>query len=71
MTVIEDALIIQLTWTTFKEIGIVLLILALLSLIFGDLPDHNGLPLANSVRKIIWPIFAVWLIVLVVRALVI
>lgn len=71
MTLAEAALTITLTWHTFKVAGIVLFVISVLALCFGDLPDHVGVPLANAARWVVWPLMAVWFVVLFVRALVV
>jgi hypothetical protein len=71
VTLAEAALTITLTWHTFKVAGIALFAISSLVLCFGDLPDHAGVPLANAARWVVWPLTAVWLVVLLVRALVV
>lgn len=71
MTLAESALIITITWSTFKKAGLCIFGLSILCLFLGDLPDHRGAPVANGLRWVVWPLMGIWLIVLLVRALII
>jgi hypothetical protein len=55
---------ITITWAMFKWAGLPLLIGSFLSLLFGNLPDHYGSPLANGLRWAFWPLSMVWCLVI-------
>ena len=60
---------ITLTWAAFKWAGLPLLILALIALFGGSLPDHDGNSFCNGLRWVTWPLFILWFVILIGRAL--
>lgn len=65
-----SAISITLTWFKFKILGGILLVLSLVALFFGDLPDNAGSSFGNGLRWIAWPLFFVWVIVFLIRSII-
>jgi len=59
-----------ISWNTIYWSGLVLFILSLLALFFGDLPDNEGNPFMNSLRWIVWPLFFIWCVAIMIKGLV-
>ncbi len=54
----------------FKWAGLVLLLLSFLGLINGALPGHNaGSAWANFLRWATWPLFIIWVAIIMIRGL--
>jgi len=61
---------ITFTWAMFKWAGLVLLLLSFLGLINGALPGHNaGSAWANFLRWATWPLFIIWVAIIMIRGL--
>lgn len=60
---------IVITLSMLKWTGLVLFILSLLALFGGSLPDHDGSPIANGLRWVVWPLFILWGIAFFLRGL--
>lgn len=43
-------------------IGLILFILSVLALLSGSLPDNPRSPVGDAMRKIVWPLFAIWIL---------
>lgn len=63
------AIMITLTWTTFKWAGIILFVLSTIALFAGTVPANEERPLGDAMRWIVWPCFIVWFIVFVIRGM--
>lgn len=67
--VFQSGITITFPWTIFKWMGLPLFILSIFALLGGSLPDSAGSSGADGLRWWVWPIFLIWLAVILFRGL--
>lgn len=53
-----------LTW----PVGLILFAVAVLALFGGSLPDNSSRPVGDFFRVLSWPLLAIWIIAMVIKA---